>query len=234
MLPSIHGENGPTVTAKRSSDSSSKLSVKYTQQGFGIAFTREGIKKYVLDSNSALRTLAPDQFGDEHFTFAATAFWRRTCAMAGETNSFPPIKFVFDLCTERQKLEIAKAFIKANQAKPQFVDGIEQWLDVDADGISFASRKDTVQLLSADMLAWVTAKIRAFQEYPETAKRKGWPKDLSRVAFRLSTARSCISGTTRSNQFTSGRAGTSILGKSNRKARVILLWFARSSHVRRC
>jgi hypothetical protein len=33
------------------------------------------------------------------------------------------------------------------------------------------------------MLAWVTAKIRALHEYPETAKRKGWPKDLSRVAF---------------------------------------------------
>ena len=45
---------------------------KYTDQGFGIAFTKEDIKKYVLDSTSALRTLAPDQFGDEHFTFAAT------------------------------------------------------------------------------------------------------------------------------------------------------------------
>lgn len=63
------------------------------------------------------------------------------------------------------------------------MDGVEQWFDVDANGISFASRKDNVQLLSADMLAWATAKIRAYDEYPETAKRKGWPKDLSRVVY---------------------------------------------------
>ena len=156
---------------------------KYTEQGFGIAFTKEDIKKYVLDSTSALRMLAPDQFGNEHFTFAATTCGGELARWRAKQNSFPPIKLVFDLCAERQKLEIAKAFIKAKQVKPQFIDGIEQWFDVDADGISFASRKDTVQLLSADMLAWVTAKIRAFQEYPETAKRKGWPKDLSRVAF---------------------------------------------------
>ncbi len=156
---------------------------KYVEQGFGIAFTKEDIKRYVLDSDSALRAVARDQFGNEHFTFAATTCGGELARWRAKENSFPPVKFVFDLCTEKQKLEIAKAFIKADQVKPQFIDGIEQWFDVDAKAISFASRKDIVQLLSADMLAWVTAKIRALDEYPETAKRKGWPKDLSRVAF---------------------------------------------------
>ena len=46
--------------------------------------------------------------------------------------------------------------------------------------MSYESRKDTVQLLSADMLAWVTAKIRAAQLYG-----RGWSKDVKMVAFRF-------------------------------------------------
>ena len=54
-------------------------------------------------------------------------------------------------------------------------------LDVDSlKGVSYESRKNTVQLLSADMLAWVTAKIRAAQLFG-----RGWSKEAKMVAFRF-------------------------------------------------
>jgi hypothetical protein len=88
---------------------------KYTEQGFGIAFTKEDIKRYVLDSTSALRMLAPDQFGNEHFTFAATTCGGELARWRAKQNSFPPIKLVFDLCTERQKRKRSSKQTKSNR-----------------------------------------------------------------------------------------------------------------------
>ena len=47
-----------------------RIICKCTEQGFGIAFTKEEIDKHVKDPKR--QELARDQFGDEHYTFAAT------------------------------------------------------------------------------------------------------------------------------------------------------------------
>jgi len=69
------------------------------------------------------------------------------------------LKFVFDLASKKQRDEIARIFFGAASGKPQFKDGIEQWFV--PVGVAYESRKSVVQLLAADMLAWVTATIRA-------------------------------------------------------------------------
>ncbi|MBZ5647542.1 MAG: hypothetical protein LAN37_09995 [Acidobacteriia bacterium] len=161
-----------------------RIVCKYTQQGFGIAFTKEEIDGHV--QNPRLQELAPGAFGRQHFTFAATTCGGELAKWRAKQAEFPPIKFVFDLCNEEQKLEIAKAFVAENQVKPRIADGVEHWFDVDGNGISFESRKKTRQLLSADMLAWVTAKIRAAALFPTTFRRRGgWGKEVSMVAFKF-------------------------------------------------
>jgi hypothetical protein len=151
---------------------------KYVDHGSGIAFTKEDIEQYVIQS--PLRRTHMNSVGDLPFTFAAQtcggelAKWR---AINKKTDS--PQKFVFDLTPQHQKDEIARVFLGAGH-KPRFIDGLEQWFDVDINGVSYESRKNTVQLLSADMLAWVTAKIRAAQLFG-----KGWGKETRLIAFRF-------------------------------------------------
>ncbi|HEY7404158.1 MAG TPA: DUF3800 domain-containing protein [Candidatus Angelobacter sp.] len=157
-----------------------RIICKYTQKGFGIAFTKEEIDKYL--KNQKLRELAPDQFGEEHYTFAATTCSGELARWRYKTQEFPPLKFVFD---GEHKQELAKAFLPEQQFKRHLnADGLENWFE--GIGIAFESRKVTRQLLAADMLAWVTAKIRAAELFPATYRRRGgWGKEVSMVAFRF-------------------------------------------------
>lgn len=159
-----------------------RIVCKYTQQGFGVAFTKEEIDKHVKDPK--LRKLAPDQFGEEHYTFAATACSGELARWRAKTRELPPLKLVFD---GEHKLELAKAFLPEYQVKPRLTeDGLENWFDLGENGIAFESRKNSRQLLAADMLAWVTAKIRAAELFPTTYRRMGgWGKEVSMIAYRF-------------------------------------------------
>jgi hypothetical protein len=132
--------------------------VEHVEYGVSIAHTKEDYEQQVRTSPIRLNPSMP--IGEEHFTYAVQrcggelAVWR---AREGLTDV--PLKFVFDLASKKQRDEIAKIFFGAASGKPLFKDGIEQWFV--PVGISYESRKSVVQLLAADMLAWVTATIRA-------------------------------------------------------------------------
>jgi len=128
--------------------------VEHVECGFSIAHTKE-------DYEEAIRTFgASVTSAKEHFTYAVQrcggelARWR---AKEGLTDV--PLKFVFDLSTPKQRDEIAGIFFGVASGKPQFEGGVEQWFV--PVGVSYESRRSVVQLLAADMLAWVTATIRA-------------------------------------------------------------------------
>jgi hypothetical protein len=125
--------------------------VDHVECGFSVAHTKEDYEEAVRTSSTSAK---------EHFTHAVQrcggelARWR---AEKGLTDV--PLKFVFDLASKKQRDEIAKIFFGAASGQPQFKDGIEQWFV--PVGVSYESRKSVVQLLAADMLAWVVATIRA-------------------------------------------------------------------------
>ena len=95
-----------------------RIACKYTEQAWGNAFTKADLDKYVKDPR--LRGLAPDLFGEEHYTFAATTVSGELAKYRAKRREFPPIKFVFD---GEHKLELAKAFLPEYQVKPRFIDG---------------------------------------------------------------------------------------------------------------
>jgi hypothetical protein len=70
-----------------------------------------------------------------------------------------PLKFVFDLTSQKQREEIANVFFGAATDRAEYQNGVEQWFR--PTGISYESRRSVVQLLAADMLAWTSATIRA-------------------------------------------------------------------------
>jgi hypothetical protein len=136
-----------------------KSVVKYAECGFGIGHTKKDYEDHV--SKSPARAIANEPLGDEPFTFAiqrcggALAEWR------SKRSIHTPLKFVFDLASEKQRYEIAKVFFAAAKDRTKYQDGIEQWFDPDPSGISFESRKSVIPLLSADMIAWTAATLRA-------------------------------------------------------------------------
>jgi hypothetical protein len=134
---------------------------RYAQHGAGIAITKEDYERTVLRSD--LAQLAPEAAGRRHFTFAMQTCGGHLSKWRAEKKITNPLKFVFDLSDEKQKDENVRHFFATNDGKPQIEDGVERWF-VPA-GISYESRKTMVQLLSADMLAWVSAKIRAAQVF---------------------------------------------------------------------
>lgn len=133
--------------------------VKHAECSYGIAHTKEDYDEHVR--NSPARAIANEPVGDEHFTFAVQqcggklAEWR---AANGRNN---PLKFVFDLATKKERYEIAKVFFAAVNERSKYQGGIEQWFEPEPKDIAFESRKSTVQLLAADMVAWTIATIRA-------------------------------------------------------------------------
>lgn len=148
-------------TAKKRKNVLQKLAravVDHVEYGVSIAHTKEDYEKHVRASDACLYSNQP--VGEEHFTYAVQrcggelARWR-----AKEGLIDVPLKFVFDFTSKKQRDEIARIFFGAASGKSQFQDGVEQWFV--PVGVSYERRKSVVQLLAADMLAWVTATIRA-------------------------------------------------------------------------
>jgi hypothetical protein len=152
-----------------------KAVVKYADCGFGIGHTKEDYETHV--SKSPARAVANEPVGDEPFTFAiqqcggALAEWR------SKRGIDTPLRFVFDLSSDKQRYEIAKVFFAAAKDRTKYQGGIEQWFEPEPNGISFESRQSVVQLLSADMLAWTAATLRARQQF-----RKGRLEEVFQLA----------------------------------------------------
>jgi hypothetical protein len=132
--------------------------VEHVEYGVSIAHTKEDYETHIR--TSPVRLVSNTPIGEEHSTYAVQrcggelAAWR---AKQGLTDV--PLKFAFDLTSKKQRDEITKIFFGAASGRPQFKDGVEQWFV--PVGVSYESRKSVVQLLAADILAWVTATIRA-------------------------------------------------------------------------
>ena len=155
-----------------------RIICKYTEYGKAIALSKEEIQKHVI--NSPLRAAERGIVGQEEFTFAVQVCGGELALYRKKKAEFPPLKFVFDICPQYQKDEITKVFLRPNRGKPQMGDGVEEWFDVDTNGVSYESRKQTFPLLAADMLAWVTAKLRAHMLFG-----KSWGKPHYYVAKRF-------------------------------------------------
>lgn len=155
-----------------------RIICKYTEYGKAIALTKEEVQKYII--NSPIRRTVPEIVGEREFTFAVQVCGGELALYRKQQATFPPLKFVFDICPQYQKDEIAKVFLRPNRGSPQLMDGVEQWFDVDTNGVSYESRKQTLPLLSADMLAWVTAKLSAFMLF-----NRGWGTQQSFVARKF-------------------------------------------------
>jgi hypothetical protein len=134
-----------------------KAVVAYVEFGVGIAHTKQDYEEHVC--NSPARLVSNEPIGDEHFTFAVQQCGGKLAEWRAEHNIAAPLKFVFDLASDKQRDEIARVFFGAASGKPQYKDGVEQWFNPVE--VAFESRKCVVQLLAADMLAWLSATIRA-------------------------------------------------------------------------
>jgi hypothetical protein len=135
-----------------------KTLVKYVGYGVGQAYTKADYDEHIR--NSPARAVANEPIADEYFTFAVQrcggsfAEWRAANARSDR------LKFVFDTASKKEKREIANVFFAGANEAASIQNGIERWFGPEL-GVSFESRKITHQLLSADMLAWTIATIRA-------------------------------------------------------------------------
>ena len=135
-----------------------KAMVKHVEYGVGQAYAKTDYDTHVR--NSPARFVANEPIADEYLTFAiqrcggSLAEWRAT------NHRSDRLKFVFDTASKREKREIAKSFFGAANDRAQRENGIEQWFDPEL-GVSYENRRNTPPLLSADMLAWTIATIRA-------------------------------------------------------------------------
>jgi hypothetical protein len=151
--------------------------VDHVEYGVGIAHTKQDYEEHV--KNSPARLIAGEPIGDEHFTYAVQRCGGELSKWRAAQKIDTPMKFVFDLTSRKERDEIAKVFFGAASNRPQFdQNGLEQWfIPV---GVSYGSRKSVVQLLAADMLAWVTATIRARETF-----RQGETLEMFQVAYRF-------------------------------------------------
>jgi len=135
-----------------------KALVKHVEYGVGQAYTKADYDEHVR--NSPARQAANEPIGDEYLTFAvqrcggSLAEWRADNARADR------LKFVFDTASKKERREIAEVFFAAANDRAERENGIEQWFNPEL-GVSYESRRESHQLLAADMLAWTIATLRA-------------------------------------------------------------------------
>lgn len=137
--------------------------VKYVEYGVGHAFTKEDYDQYVRKSPARLVT--PELVGDEYFTYAVQRCGGAFAEWRAAQGRLVPLKFVFDTASKKEKKEIANVFFAAINRELRdengiLKKGIEECFNPEL-GVSYESRKQTHQLLTADMLAWTVATIRA-------------------------------------------------------------------------
>ena len=134
-----------------------KAIVKNVEYSVGHAYTKADYDEHVLQSPA--RNVAQEPIGEEYYTFAVQRCGGSLAEWRAANSRFVPLKFVFDTASSRERKEIAKVFFgAANRA--QKINGIEQWFNPE-EGVSYESRKQVHQLLTADMLAWSVATMRA-------------------------------------------------------------------------
>ena len=133
--------------------------VEFVEFGVGLSYTKQDFEDHIR--NLKARTHTAILIPDHYFTYAVQrcggelARWR-----AQQATVNPPLKFVFDLTPNKERDEIAKIFFGGfSEEEPHYQDGIEERFIPES--VAYESRKNVVRLLSADMLAWVTATIRA-------------------------------------------------------------------------
>jgi hypothetical protein len=139
-----------------------KALVKHVEFGVGHSYTKTDYDEHVR--NSPARQLANGPVGDEYVTFAVQRCGGSLAQWRAATGRRDRLKFVFDSSSTKEKKEIAEVFFGAANDGQQIVNGIEQWFNPE-EGVAYESRKVTHQLLSADMLAWTIATVRARHMY---------------------------------------------------------------------
>jgi hypothetical protein len=107
---------------------------------------------------------------EEYVTYAIQGCGGSFAEWRAANSRYRNLKFVFDNSSTREKRDIAKVFFAAANDRGQRENGIEQWFNPE-EGVSFESRKITHQLLSADMIAWTIASIRALHLFGRRGSR---------------------------------------------------------------
>ncbi len=135
-----------------------KAIVENVEFGVGHAYTKADYDEHVLQSPA--RSVANEPIGEGYYTFAVQRCGGSLAEWRAANSRIVPLKFVFDTASKREKNEIAKVFFGAANDRAQHANGIEQWFNPE-EGVSYESRKQVHQLLTADMLAWTVATMRA-------------------------------------------------------------------------
>jgi hypothetical protein len=135
-----------------------KAVARHIEFGVGHAYTKADYDEHVR--NSPVRHISNAPIGDEYLTFAVQRCGGSLAEWRALSSRRDRLKFVFDSSSKKEKKEIANVFFAAANDRERIVNGVEQWFNPE-EGVSYESRKVTHQLLSADMLAWTIATIRA-------------------------------------------------------------------------
>jgi hypothetical protein len=132
---------------------------KHAEYGFGLAITKKDYDEFVLGTE--LKTLNIALVGERHYTFNVQSIAGRLADWRTSRRITQPMKYVFDGTDDpKQKDEIARLFIESSMPERVIRNINDGFIPT---GYSWESRKAVKQLLSADMLAWVSAKVRASQ-----------------------------------------------------------------------
>jgi hypothetical protein len=146
-----------------------KALVKHVEWGVGQSYTKVDFDVHVRNSPAReVMAVMNEPVAEEYSTFAIQRCGGSFAEWRAANSRDDRLKFVFDNSSPREKRDIAKVFFAA--ANEQRVNGIEQWFNPD-EGVSYENRRITNQLLSADMVAWTVASVRALQMFGHRGSR---------------------------------------------------------------
>jgi len=144
-----------------------KAVVKYVEWGVGHSYAKADFDEHVR--NSPAKALVNEPVAEEYVTFAIQRCGGSLAEWRAANSRNDRLKFVFDNSSTREKRDIAKVFFAAANDRSQHENGIEQWFD--PEDVSYESRKVAHQLLSADMVAWTIASVRALHLFGRRGSR---------------------------------------------------------------
>ena len=141
--------------------------VKYVEWGVGHSYTKSDFDEHVR--NSPARAALNEPVAAEYVTFAIQRCGGSFAEWRAANSRDDRLKFVFDNSSARERQDIATVFFAAANDRRQHENGIEQWFN--PEDVSYESRKITHELLSADMVAWTIASIRALHMFGRRGSR---------------------------------------------------------------
>lgn len=144
-----------------------KAVVKHVDWGVGHSYTKADFDEHVR--NSPARVVANEPIAEEYVTFAVQRCGGSFAEWRAANSRDERLRFVFDNSSKREKRDIAKVFFGAANDRGQHDGGIEQWFK--PEDVSYESRKITHQLLSADIVAWTIASVRALHLFGHRGSR---------------------------------------------------------------